>query len=165
MPPTSDQDKHPPRGRQAPTSLSGAPTLEVVLNAEWVAPSIVRGRVREWLAAHLWPSAHVDELVLAVSEAVSNSIEHGYAIPSGSVARSGETVDVHGVVVVDPDGFRYVVLTVRDRGRWQKPTSRRTTRGHGMLIMRTCTEDVAVDYSTAGTSVILRSRPVPPAIG
>lgn len=165
MPPTSDQDKHPPRGRQAPTSLSGAPPLEIALNAEWVAPSIVRGRVRDWLAVHQWPSAHVDELVLAVNEAVSNSIEHGYAIPSGSVARSGEMVDVHGVVVVDPDGFRHVVFTIRDRGRWRAPTSRRTTRGHGMLIMRTCTDDVAVDYSANGTSVVLRSRPVPPAIG
>jgi len=165
VPPTSDQDKHPPRGRQAPTSLSGAPTLVVALNAEWVAPSIVRGRVRDWLAAHRWPAAHAEELVLAVSEAVSNSIEHGYAIPAGSVARSGEMVDVRGVVVVDSDGFRHVVFTISDHGRWRAPTGKRTTRGHGMLIMRTCADDVAVDYSASGTSVVLRSRPVPPAIG
>jgi anti-sigma regulatory factor (Ser/Thr protein kinase) len=139
--------------------------LQVALNAEWVAPSIVRGRVRDWLAAHRWPAAHAEELVLAVSEAVSNSIEHGYAIPAGSVARSGEMVNVHGVVVVDADGFRHVVFTVSDQGRWRAPTAKRTTRGHGMLIMRTCADDVAVDYSASGTSVVLRSRPVPPVIG
>jgi len=137
----------------------------VALNAEWVAPSIVRGRVRNWLAAHRWPTAHAEELVLAVSEAVSNSIEHGYAIPAGSVARSGEMVDVQGVVVVDADGFRHVVFTISDQGRWRAPTGKRTTRGHGMLIMRTCADDVAVDNSANGTSVVLRSRPVPPAIG
>lgn len=167
MPPTSDQDQHPPRRGQAqpkPTSAPAPETLDLVLNAEWVAPSIVRTRVREWLAAHQWPTAAVDELVLAISEAVSNSIEHGYCIRADSVERSTEVVEVHSRMDADADGFRHAVFTIRDYGAWRKPTDRRTTRGHGMLIMRTCADEVLVDYSESGTSVLLRSRPVPPTL-
>jgi serine/threonine-protein kinase RsbW len=168
VPPTSDQDKHPPRrgqARPAPTGVPASKTLDLALNAEWVAPSLVRTRARNWLLAHRWPAANIDELVLAISEAVSNSIEHGYGIRADSLEHTTEMVEVHGHIAADADGFRQAEFTIRDYGAWRVPTGRRTTRGHGMLIMRTCADEVLVDFSDAGTSVILKSRPVPPIFG
>jgi anti-sigma regulatory factor (Ser/Thr protein kinase) len=136
--------------------------LDLLLDAEWATPSTVRARVRDWLRTHQWPAAHIDELVLAISEAVSNSIEHGYGIRADSVAPSGEVVEVHGRIEVVADGYRHAAFVIRDHGAWRTPSGRRTSRGHGMLIMRTCADEVLVDFSATGTSVALRSRPVPP---
>jgi anti-sigma regulatory factor (Ser/Thr protein kinase) len=168
VPPTSDQDRHAPRradARPAPISDAASETLDLVLTADWVAPARVRARVREWLGAHRWPTAHVDELVLAISEAVSNSIEHGYGLRAESVARATDVVEVHSHIGVDVDGFRQAEFTIKDYGVWRIPSGRRTTRGRGMLIMRTCTDDVMVDFSDAGTTVMLLSHPVPPIFG
>ena len=57
---------------------SGDTGLEVRLVAVPASASIVRERLREWLAAHGWPEPALDDVVLAANEAVSNSIEHGY---------------------------------------------------------------------------------------
>lgn len=148
MPPTSGQDHTAPE------------TLDLVLNAEWVAPSIVRARIRAWLAAHEWPAAHTDELVLAISEAVSNSIEHGYGIRADSVVSSTDVVEVHATIGPNGDGLRHAAFTIRDYGAWRAPADGQSSRGHGMLIMRTCADEIAVDCSDTGTIIVLRSRPV-----
>lgn len=148
MPPSSDQDHTAPE------------TLDLVLKAEWVAPSIVRARLRAWLAAHRWPTTHTDELVLAISEAVSNSIEHGYGIHADSVGSSTDVVEVHGTIGRNGDGLRHAAFTIRDYGAWRVPTGGQSSRGHGMLIMRTCADEITVDRSDTGTVIALRSRPV-----
>ncbi|WP_214406012.1 ATP-binding protein [Pseudonocardia lacus] len=161
-PPPSDQEEH--RVRRARPADDGdpvGPELAVELNAGWVAPSIARERVEGWLRAHRWPPAQVDELVLAVSEAVSNSVEHGYRVPPDALEPQ-ETVDVRMRLTVAPDGFRQVEFVVSDRGHWREPHRAATSRGHGMLIMRSCTDELVVDGSPAGTTVVLRSRPTPP---
>jgi anti-sigma regulatory factor (Ser/Thr protein kinase) len=143
--------------------LPTAETLDLVLTADWVAPSIVRSRLRTWLTAHRWPAAHIDDLVLAVNEAVSNSIEHGYGIRADHVVPNTDTVEIHGRIKVASDGYRHAEFTIADHGGWRAPTDARTTRGHGMLIMRTCADQVLIDFSDTGTRIELRSRPVPPA--
>src|SRR3954471_9852136 len=81
VPPPSDQDERPVRpGRSVDPATVADVELHLVLGATWVAPSIARERVEEWLRAQQWPPAQADELVLAVSEAVSNSVEHGYRV-------------------------------------------------------------------------------------
>ncbi|OLT20397.1 hypothetical protein BJF78_09915 [Pseudonocardia sp. CNS-139] len=66
---------------------------------------------------------------------------------------------VSGRVVTGPDGDRRVLITVRDGGRWREPRSGPSSRGHGMVIMRTCAERFAVEHGPAGTTVELVSRP------
>lgn len=166
MSPPSDQDHRPQGADSAPAELPGEPpadTLEAVLPAEWAAPSIARDRVRRWLDAHRWSPAHLQDLVLAVSEAISNSVEHGYGIspedsalvtPSGTIELSGQ---IHG----DSDGSRHVEFTIRDQGRWLTRPTRRGGRGHGLTLMRACTDEVVIDYAPAGTTIVLRSRPLP----
>jgi anti-sigma regulatory factor (Ser/Thr protein kinase) len=145
-----------------PGAATGAGVeLRLVLNADWVAPSIARERVEAWLRAHQWPPAQVDELVLVVSEAVSNSVEHGYRVPIEAIDHPGH-VDLVAVLSSDADGYRRVEFRIADRGRWREPDTGASTRGHGMLIMRSCTDELVVEGSATGTTVLVRSRPAPP---
>ena len=71
------------------------------------------------------------------------------------------TVEVHVRVTTDPDGTRCVEFVVRDHGGWLSPPTSRGNRGHGMTIMRACDDEVTVDHTPAGTTIILRGRPLP----
>jgi anti-sigma regulatory factor (Ser/Thr protein kinase) len=165
--PPSDQDNRP-QGADAPAGLPTAqPTdaLDLVLPAEWVAPSIARDRIRQWLRAHRWSPAHLDDLVLAVSEAISNSVEHGYDISAegmlDAMAAPVGTIELHGRLITDPAGPRRVEFTVRDYGRWTPPPATPGNRGHGLTLMRAGTDEVTIDHTPAGTTITLRSRPLP----
>ncbi|MCT2586921.1 ATP-binding protein [Actinophytocola gossypii] len=164
MPPSSDQDRRLEHDR----SRAAEATLQLVLDVDWVSPSIARDRLRRWLTAHRWSPAHVDDLVLALNEAVSNSIEHGHGLTAPTRDDSAQPVEVHGRVVTESDGARHVELTVRDRGSWRAPadahSSAGSSRGHGVTIMRACVEEVTVDRTDDGTTVVLRSRSVPPPL-
>jgi serine/threonine-protein kinase RsbW len=140
----------------------GAPELRLTLPAEMATPSLTRSRLARWLDAHRWPSGQHDDLVLAVSEAVTNCVEHGYGVDHATVGHSG-LVEVHGVVVAEPDGHRYAVLTVADRGAWLPPSAERGNRRHGIPLMEACVESMTIDGTSAGTTVVFRSRAVPPA--
>jgi anti-sigma regulatory factor (Ser/Thr protein kinase) len=161
VPPPSDQDERPVRPRPADAATGADVELHLVLNAGWVVPSIARERVDGWLRSHRWPPAQVEELVLAVSEAVSNSVEHGYQVPLDALDHPG-AVELDARLTAAPDGYRQVEFRVVDRGSWREPDTGTSSRGHGMLIMRTCTDELVVDASPDGTSVLLRSRPAPP---
>jgi serine/threonine-protein kinase RsbW len=144
-----------------PARADVAQTLDLVLAADWISPSVARDRVRVWLRANRWSPAHTDDLVLAVNEAVSNSIEHGYQVGQEDPP-STETVEVHGVIRRADNGSRRVEFTVRDTGVWRLPTEApHTTRGQGLRLMRACVEHVTVDSDDEGTTVILHSHPVP----
>jgi anti-sigma regulatory factor (Ser/Thr protein kinase) len=135
--------------------------MEVVLVADWVAPSIARNRVRRWLTAHRWSPTHQEELVLAVSEAVSNSVEHGYGVFADDIPtfQSG-IIEIHGKLVINLDGVPRVEFTIRDHGRWRL-FDLCGRRGYGMTIMRACTDEVVIDRTPDGTTIMLRSRPLP----
>lgn len=153
MPPLSDRDRS-----RAHTDVE----LRMTLSAELAAPSLARERLSRWLAGHRWPAGQRDDLILAVSEAVSNSVEHGYGVDHGAVVERGGPVEVHGIVVAEPDGRRRAVLTVVDRGSWLPPSAFRGNRRHGLPLMEACVETLTVDGTDGGTTVVLRSRAVPP---
>jgi anti-sigma regulatory factor (Ser/Thr protein kinase) len=144
-----------------PTRAAAAQTLDLVLAADWVSPSVARDRVRGWLRANGWAPAHIDDLVLAVNEAISNSIEHGYDVGQDDPP-SLDTVSFHGAIHRAPDGSRHAVLTIRDTGTWRPPTDDdHTTRGQGLRLMRACVDRMTVDGDVDGTTVTLHSRAVP----
>lgn len=130
-----------------------ADTLQVRLLAVPAAAALVRDRLRRWLDAWAWPELELDDVVLAVHEAVSNSIEHGY----GGVD-AGE-VEVVGTRLCDGDRQR-ARLTVRDGGRWRTPCEP-GYRGRGLPVMRGCMDEVEIRPGPAGTEVEMLSRPVP----
>ncbi|MCA1836494.1 MAG: ATP-binding protein [Actinobacteria bacterium] len=46
--------------------------------AQPAALSSIRERLRQWLMTHRWPDAEIEDLVLAVSKAASNVVDHAY---------------------------------------------------------------------------------------
>jgi anti-sigma regulatory factor (Ser/Thr protein kinase) len=99
----------------------------------------VRGTVRTWLSKV--DASEPDDLVLAVDEAVANAIEHGGA----------------DVVLSAREEQGSVFFVVFDRGRW-RPAGDYKWRGRGIAIMRALVDDVQIEPSPSGTTVVLRRR-------
>lgn len=156
MPPSSERQLG-----DEPTRAAVAQTLDLVLAADWISPSVARDRVRSWLRANRWSPAHIDDLVLAVNEAISNSIEHGYLIGPEDPPRP-ETIELQATITRAADGTRHSEFVIRDNGTWQPPDhGGYSTRGQGIRLMRACVEHLTIDGTDAGTTVVLLSRPVP----
>jgi anti-sigma regulatory factor (Ser/Thr protein kinase) len=132
--------------------------LSLRVPADVHAPAAVRARLETWLAGLGWPEGPRDDLVLAISEAVSNSVEHGYDIGPDRPG-SADEVTVTGSLL-DGGAERRVVLTVVDAGRWRPQPAVRDHRRHGLPIMRACAEELTVAGTQQGTTVVLRSLPV-----
>jgi serine/threonine-protein kinase RsbW len=136
----------------------GAVTAErhlfLALPAALTAAAEVRTLLAAWLTTHGWPEAAQDDLVLAVNEAVSNAVEHGYGVRPGNATGPG-IVEVAGEVLADGR----VEFSVRDRGGWRTPSELRSHRRHGILIMKACVAECVIDGTPDGTTVVLRSHP------
>jgi anti-sigma regulatory factor (Ser/Thr protein kinase) len=100
------------------------------LHADVGASRRARELVRGWLAARQWPDADSDDLVMAVSEAVSNAAEHAYG-PVHSATPADRLVSVVLVQRVEPDGSRRVEAVVADRGSSRPPSPDGRFRGRG----------------------------------
>ena len=136
-------------------------TLRVLADVH--APAVVRAQMEAWLDGLGWPEVPRDDLVLAASEAVSNSVEHGYGIGPDRPGHAGD-VTVTGRLL-DGGTERRVELTVADAGHWRPQPAVRDHRRHGLPIMRACAEELTVTGTRQGTTVVLRSLPVPAATG
>jgi serine/threonine-protein kinase RsbW len=167
MPP-SEQDKRPGR---IPRSGGAADPRVVadlcfVLPPELVAPSLARERFERWLRELHWSAAQREDLVLALSEAVSNSVEHGYQIHASPPRQDIDagTIEVRARVLVEGNNLRRIALTVRDHGRWREPVASARFRGHGLSVIRACADQLSVHGDAEGTTLTLISRaaPAPP---
>jgi anti-sigma regulatory factor (Ser/Thr protein kinase) len=111
----------------------------------------MRARLRAWGRGVGLDDELVERIVLGVSEAAANSIEHGLRYDAQG------TVTVR--VDVLPDGR--VEATVVDDGAWREPATRANgARGHGMRIMHALMDEVGVEPRRAGTVVRMGLRPV-----
>jgi anti-sigma regulatory factor (Ser/Thr protein kinase) len=100
----------------------------------------LRGRLREWVGDRgLEPQPR---LLLAVGEACSNAIEHGYDERGGALE-----------VVVEQQENGRLQVSVRDEGTWKTPGSGSTDRGRGITLINHVARDVRFDRSPAGTTV------------
>jgi PAS domain S-box-containing protein len=104
------------------------------------------GELRHELARWLRDAGVADEriadMVLAVNEAVANSIEHGYQ------GRKPGKVRVSG----DNDGAR-VHLKITDKGKWKPAAAEPGVRGRGLLLMRAVSDWLELDCTAKGTTV------------
>lgn len=118
-----------------------------------VAP--VRHRLREWLRSGGFDEDEAGDLVLAVSEAINNSVEHAYPGPARG------TIEVHARI--GRDGA--VAVDIADHGQWRVPPPALTTRGRGFLLMRESVDDVEIHRSASGTTVRLTRSRTPVVVG
>jgi anti-sigma regulatory factor (Ser/Thr protein kinase) len=118
-----------------------------------VAP--VRHQLREWLQDSGFGEDEASDLVLAVSEAVNNSVEHAYPAPARGTVEVRARVAGDGTVDVD----------VTDHGQWRIPPPALTMRGRGLLLMRESVDEVVIDRSARGTTVRLRRARSPVTLG
>ncbi len=172
VPPTSEQGRAPgdwdadipARPPPSDGADSDGAKLRLVVDADWVSPSLARGHIRRWLGDLRWPQRRIDEMVLAVSEVVSNSIEHGYGLTVDRPEPPTELVEIDGHVSVDDSGFSRAVVTVTDHGTWRTPDTGPSNRGRGTLLARACTDELRTEHRSDGTTVVLHSRPIPPPL-
>ncbi|MDT5013296.1 MAG: hypothetical protein QOH57_4913, partial [Mycobacterium sp.] len=106
----------------------------------------VRARLDMWLRAAGVQDGLRGDVVLAVGEACTNSIEHAY--------RDGK----HGSVHVEADfedgsGDGDIRVRVVDFGSWKTPPADPGTRGRGLRLIKALAHSVALSPTTTGTTI------------
>jgi hypothetical protein len=119
-----------------------ARTFDISLATIASSVAVAREQLRDWLAWHAEPT---EDIVLAVSEAVTNAVEHARPTPVGSVT---DAVEVRAVVMHEESAAgarRRIDVQVRYHGRWRLRPSREHSdgpnrfRGHGLAVMNAST--------------------------
>jgi serine/threonine-protein kinase RsbW len=106
----------------------------------------IRAEVHRWLSPLALAGDAEDDMVLAVSEAASNSVEHAY-----HPVTAEDTVDV--TFWTEPHALYVEVV---DHGVWQTPSEPPTGRGRGIEIMQQLVAFVLIRHDSRGTRVLLR---------
>jgi serine/threonine-protein kinase RsbW len=106
----------------------------------------MRGAVHRWLTSLSLPEDAEDDLVLAVGEAATNSVEHAYR-----PAMAGDTVEL--TFWIEPQAVCFEVV---DHGVWKVPAGEPTGRGRGIEMMRRLVTFVLIHHDDRGTRVLLR---------
>jgi PAS domain S-box-containing protein len=104
----------------------------------------VRRRLIAWLRSASVPEPLAGDIVLVVNEACTNSAEHAYrGQEPGTMRVEARRDDQH------------IHIKVADSGSWKTPPADPGTRGRGLLLMRTLSENVDVDGTSHGTTVAM----------
>lgn len=104
---------------------------------------ILRNLIADWARAHGLPVELVDDVRLAVYEAMANVVEHAY--PAGA----------HGTMTVTAIAdAQTVAITVADGGRWGDDTSN-IYSGRGLPLIRALAPEATVTSTPMGTTVRL----------
>jgi anti-anti-sigma factor len=117
----------------------------------------VRRAVTAWTGAAGLPADTVDDLQLALGEALANAVEHAHPGPAheGTCEYSLER---------EPDGS--VAVRVRDDGTWRPAPADRGFRGRGIELIGALATDVEIGPAAGGgTEVRFRVAPLPAGAG
>jgi anti-sigma regulatory factor (Ser/Thr protein kinase) len=120
------------------------PELDIRLPGPRDDLASLREELRVWLGRQDVPIAHVEEIILACSEATANAMEHAYGAREGPVriraARDGSEV----------------VVRVSDSGNWRPP--RENERGRGLGVIDAMMDNVEILKRPEGTEVRMVRR-------
>lgn len=90
-------------------------TLELEFVSDPQIMSVLRERVRAWTGAHGWTEPQIGEIVLALDEAVTNVICHGYG------GRCQQPILISGRVLDAPEHGGGIEIRIRDFGKQVDP--------------------------------------------
>jgi anti-sigma regulatory factor (Ser/Thr protein kinase) len=128
--------------------------ISMVLMSDPISLSVVRERFRRWLDGLYWPGREVDDIVMAVNEAVSNAVEQTHPSAVGAEVR------VAARQFAERDGGRRVLVAVAAGDHWSpEPTG---FEGPGLLMIHACMDAVEIARETDGTTMLMTSARVPP---
>ncbi len=132
------------------TTIEPASSFELELPANPEILPGLRRRLRPWLESQGLGAAASD-IVLAVTEALNNAIEHGYRDGEGTV-RLGASVSAG-----------LLRLQVSDHGHWlvSEPSDE---RGRGLPLMNSLMDKVEIETNGQGTTVTLERRGRAPVV-
>lgn len=116
--------------------------LELELPAVPASQTILRQALVHWLRAQDLEREVATPILIAVSEACANAIEHAYSPGRGLINVHAERA--HGSIEV----------TVSDQGRWR--AGRGENRGRGLQIMQAAMDDLDISSNDDGTEVVMR---------
>ena len=105
----------------------------------------VRRRLAGWLRAADVPDELAADIVLVISEACTNSVEHAYR---------GHSVGTMLVEVEAVDGE--IHARVGDWGSWKTPAAQPRNGGRGLPLIRAISDSVELQCTAAGTTIDFR---------
>jgi anti-sigma regulatory factor (Ser/Thr protein kinase) len=117
--------------------------LSLRLPAEPGVLSSLRRTLRQWLEGLGAEEEDVYDVLVAVTEAAANAVEHAYGPVDATFSIEARALSDQEMEVV-----------VRDSGRWRPP--RGHNRGRGTLLMQELMDHFEVVTSEAGTEVRMR---------
>jgi anti-sigma regulatory factor (Ser/Thr protein kinase) len=119
--------------------------LALRLPADPPVLSSLRRTLRRWLEPLGATELETYDVLVAVTEAAANAVEHAYG-PGDA------TFDVEAFLVEEGE----VCVVIRDQGRWRPP--RGHNRGRGTLLMQELMDHFEVTTGEEGTEVRMRRR-------
>lgn len=129
--------------------------LRVVLRAGGRTPALARQAVSRWLAAvcgRATPCDLAEDLVFAVSEAVTNCVDHAYRDrPPGDIRLEGDLSDAAGAP-------RAVTVAVSDDGAWSEPDHDPGFRGRGLSMIRASVTSLNLVAGRCGTTLTMTQQ-------
>lgn len=144
--------------------LAAAPAaLEIELPAQPGSVVVARRRLDGWLDQAGVAEADRQMVELAVTETITNAVEHAYP-----AARNGQ---VWLAAALEADGFLEVRVT--DRGRWRTPDPAELDRGQGLMLAERIADELRVTHppqeagappGARGTVITLRQQLRRPAM-
>jgi anti-sigma regulatory factor (Ser/Thr protein kinase) len=118
--------------------------VEIELPGDPALLAPLRRRLRRWFELRSLDS-DADDVLLALSEACNNAIEHGYRDTRGQIR----------VVVQHQAGE--IQVTVQDEGGWREPEPD-PLRGRGLLMMDALMDTIELIRTPDGTTLRMRRR-------
>ncbi len=139
--------------------MSTDAVLELDLRSDPDSLCNVRPQVRDWALAHSWSEQQADEIVLALSEALSNVIRHAYH------GERGHRILVHMAAMDDCQQGPGVEIRVRDFGRHTDPAQIRgrdlddvRPGGLGVHIIRAMTNSAQYQQAEGGGMLLIMRK-------
>jgi anti-sigma regulatory factor (Ser/Thr protein kinase) len=114
----------------------------------------IRRQVERWAAGHGITEHQLIDAQLAIGEAVSNGVEHGYRDRQpGPIEIELEVRRRVGATADGAPGARVLAVRIVDHGRWRPAPARPGYRGRGLGMIRSLTTDMRVTSDARGTEV------------
>lgn len=119
--------------------------IETDAHAEQLAP--LRRELTSWLKAAEVPEAQATDIVLVISEACTNCVEHAYR---------GHEVGTMLLEATAVDGE--IRARIVDSGSWKTPAVNPGNSGRGLPLIRAMSDTVEVENSSNGTTIDVTFR-------